>query len=274
MSQKTQWLSSYGKYIGAGIVICALIIVSGISLAQKIANGKDTTGVMMTVADIAKEKEAFHVEVFVNVGISYEDMSNRNFESDQLAQLDEVEQQIDDILASRRKNKQEEAAKKALTAVHNTIPVEIGEYDPNKVVAVVPAGNTSVTDPTVPATGPVVPTPRPTAPESTIADPNGKYEYLGEFLLTAYCPCPICCGKWSNMVNPVTASGNPAVAGWSIAAPPRFAFGTKIMIDGHIYSVEDRGSAIQGNHFDVYHNTHEEALKFNMRTTSAYLVVE
>jgi 3D (Asp-Asp-Asp) domain-containing protein len=46
------------------------------------------------------------------------------------------------------------------------------------------------------------------------------------------------------------------------------------MIDGQIYEVQDRGGAITGNHFDVFCNTHQEALNFNMRTTSAYLVVE
>ena len=255
------FLHTYGKYIGAGFVAVALIVVCGISLAQRIANKDVTTGVMMTVADIAKNKEAFSGDLFASTAITYEDMVNVNYETDQLAQLERAEQQIDEILTARRQDKRDQAALEALTAVHSG-PGEIGEYDPDAVV--VAAANADTT--TVPAsTGTTTYVP---------ADANGKYQYLGEYLLTAYCPCPICCGKWSNMVNPVTASGNPAVAGWSIAAPKEFPFGTKIMIDGQIYSVEDRGGAITGKHFDIYCNTHQEALNFNMRTTSAYLVVE
>ena len=46
------------------------------------------------------------------------------------------------------------------------------------------------------------------------------------------------------------------------------------MIDGQVYVVQDRGGAITGNHFDIYFNTHQEALNFGRRITSAYLVVE
>ena len=228
------FLQAYGKYVGAGAVALALVIVCAVSLADRIANREVATGVMMTVADLTKDKEPFSGDLFASTAISYNDMVNVNYETDQLAQLERAEQQIDEILTARRQDKRDQVALEALTAVHSG-PGEIGEYDPNAV---------------------------------------GKYQYLGEYLLTAYCPCPICCGKWSNMENPITASGARATAGWTIAAPKNFAFGTKIMIDGQIYEVQDRGGAITGNHFDVFCNTHQEALNFNMRTTSAYLVVE
>lgn len=256
----TEWLQQYGKYAGAGLVTLALVIVCGISLAQRIAEGSVKTGVMMTVADIKQEKEAFEGNLFASTAITYNDMIHVNYETDQLAQLERAEKQIDEILSAKRQDKRDQAALEALTAVHSG-PDEIGEYDPDAVV--VASADTSVTTTTV-----------PTASTYVAADANGQYQYLGEYLLTAYCPCPICCGKWSNMDNPITASGSPAVAGWTIAAPKEFPFGTKIMIDGQIYEVQDRGGAINGYHFDVYCNTHQEALNFNMRTTSAYLVVE
>lgn len=259
--QVSEFFHAYGKYIGAGVVVVALLVVCIISLVQRISERDVTTGVMMTVADTAKDKEAFSGNLFVATGITYDDMVNVNYETEQLAQLERAEQQIDEILSAKRQDKRDQAALEALTAVHSA-PAEIGEYDPTAVV-VASADTTETTVPTSTGTTTYV-----------AADANGKYQYLGEYLLTAYCPCPICCGKWSNMENPVTASGNPAIAGWSIAAPKEFPFGTKIMIDGQIYSVEDRGGAITGNHFDIYCNTHEEALHFNMRTTSAYLVIE
>lgn len=264
MKQVKDFFHEYGKYIGAGAVVVALLVVCIISLVQRISNREVTTGVMMTVADVTKDKKAFSGDMFVATGITYEDMVNVNYETEQLAQLERAEKQIDEILSAKRQDKRDQAALEALTAVHSA-PPEIGEYDPDAVV-VASAGTSTTTTTTAPvSTGTTTYVP---------ADANGNYQYLGEYLLTAYCPCPICCGKWSNMVNPVTASGNPAIAGWSIAAPKEFPFGTKIMIDGQIYSVEDRGGAITGNHFDIYCNTHEEALHFNMRTTSAYLVVE
>ncbi len=109
-----------------------------------------------------------------------------------------------------------------------------------------------------------------------LPDEEVKYDdeqgtYLGTYLLTAYCPCEICCGQWSNTENPVTASGNPAVEGVTIAAPSEFAFGTELVINGHTYVVQDRGSAITGNHLDVYFSTHEKALNFAMGYYDVYM---
>ena len=57
------------------------------------------------------------------------------------------------------------------------------------------------------------------------------------YKITAYCPCSKCCGK----TNGRTASGTTATAGRTVAASSKFAFGTKLNIGGHIYTVEDRG---------------------------------
>ena len=258
------FVQQYGKYVGAGIVALALVVVSGVSLADRLANRDVATGVMMTVADLTKDKEAFFGDLFACTAISYGDMVDVNYETDQLAQLERAEQQIDEILTARREDKRDQAALEALTAVHS-VEENIGEYDPDAVV-VASANTSGSTTSTTPSA--------PTTPVYVAADANGSYQYLGEYLLTAYCPCPICCGKYSNMENPVTASGARPTAGLTIAAPSNFAFGTKIMIDGQVYVVQDRGGAITGNHFDIYFNTHQEALNFGRRITSAYLVVE
>lgn len=108
-------------------------------------------------------------------------------------------------------------------------------------------------------------------PDDEVKYDDDQGTYLGTYLLTAYCPCEICCGQWSNTENPVTASGNPAVEGVTIAAPNEFAFGTELVIDGHTYVVQDRGGAITGNHLDVYFSTHEKALNFAMGYYDVYM---
>ena len=83
----------------------------------------------------------------------------------------------------------------------------------------------------------------------------------GVYKVTAYCSCMQCCGK----TNGITASGAKATANHTIAAPSTFAFGTKVVINGVTYTVEDRGGAIQGNRIDIYMNSHAEALQWGVR---------
>lgn len=81
------------------------------------------------------------------------------------------------------------------------------------------------------------------------------------YKITAYCSCAKCCGKTTGR----TASGTQATAGRTVAAPAKFAFGTKLNIGGHIYTVEDRGGAIQGNRIDIYVNSHSAALQWGVK---------
>lgn len=93
---------------------------------------------------------------------------------------------------------------------------------------------------------------------------------LGIYKITAYCACEKCCGK----TNGITASGTKVQAGRTIAAPKNFPFGTKLVINGHTYTVEDRGGAIQGNRIDIYFDTHEEALQWGVKYLEVFKVVE
>lgn len=87
------------------------------------------------------------------------------------------------------------------------------------------------------------------------------------YKVTAYCSCPICCGK---SANGYTASGTKATAGRTVAASSSFSFGTKLLINGKQYVVEDRGGAITGNRIDIYMNSHSQALAWGVK----YLPVE
>lgn len=87
-----------------------------------------------------------------------------------------------------------------------------------------------------------------------------------KYKITAYCACMKCCGK----TNGITASGKKAQPNHTIAAPSNFPMGTKLKINGTVYTVEDRGGAIKGNRIDIYVNSHAEALKWGVK----YLNVE
>ena len=80
--------------------------------------------------------------------------------------------------------------------------------------------------------------------------------------VTAYCSCSKCCGKYA---NGITAVGTRATAGRTVAAPKGYAFGTKLLINGKTYIVEDRGGAIKGNRLDMYVNSHSEALRWGVK---------
>lgn len=93
---------------------------------------------------------------------------------------------------------------------------------------------------------------------------NGN-TYLGRFRLTGYCPCVQCCGKSDG----ITASGTKATAGRTVAMGG-VPLGTKLLINGVVYTVEDRGTSY--SHVDIFFNTHGEALQFGSRYADVYLV--
>ena len=103
-----------------------------------------------------------------------------------------------------------------------------------------------------------------TLPRTSSASTTGGTVYK----ITAYCPCSKCCGK----TNGRTASGTTATAGRTVAASSKFAFGTKLNIGGHVYTVEDRGGAINGNKIDIFVNTHAEALQWGVRYLNVSVV--
>lgn len=255
--------AQYGKIVGSVAVVASLCVICIVTLVARINDKKAASGVMMTLSDVAEEQEPFAGNTFEVSGITYESMVNVTYETDQLAQLEKTEKQIDEILSAKRQDKKDQAALEALTAQHQSYS-EIGLYDPNAQVVVTTASdNTATTPATAPAT------------VATYADENGTYEEVGQFTLTAYCPCPICCGAYSNMENPTTSSGTRATAGRTIAADTSvFPFGTRLKINGQIYTVEDTGGAIKGNRIDIYFNSHAEALQFGRQVATVYRVVE
>ena len=112
----------------------------------------------------------------------------------------------------------------------------------------------------------------PAEPEPILAD-------LGEFTITHYCSCPVCCGVWAKN-RPVdengqeivlTASGARAEAGRTIAVDPEvIPLGSAVIINGQEYIAQDTGGAIQGQRIDIYCGSHEEALQLGVITAEVF----
>jgi 3D (Asp-Asp-Asp) domain-containing protein len=91
-------------------------------------------------------------------------------------------------------------------------------------------------------------------------------EFLGDFEVTAYCGCQKC-----SKGNALTYSGNTPKEGHTISADlDVFPLGTRLLIDGTVYTVEDTGSGIDGNHLDIYFDSHEKALDYGRQTEEVY----
>lgn len=101
------------------------------------------------------------------------------------------------------------------------------------------------------------------APAETV--PAGRWESLGTWKLTAYCPLECCNGKgraWT------TASGAPMEAGKTVAVGG-LPFGTELMINGQIYVVQDRG--VKGKHADILFPDHDSALAFGVKKAEVFI---
>ena len=95
---------------------------------------------------------------------------------------------------------------------------------------------------------------------------------LGKVWATAYCPCSQCCGPYA---NGITASGKTARAKHTIAVDaynPIVPMGTKVVIEGTVYTVEDTGDLNRyGNDFDIFYAKHEQTGQWGRRHVEAYI---
>lgn len=103
----------------------------------------------------------------------------------------------------------------------------------------------------------------PAVPKMETAEPG---EYLGEFKATGYCNCQRCSGGYTK-----TYSGTIPKANHTLSADLNvFPIGTKLVIDGITYTVEDKGSSVNGKKVDIFFATHAEALAFGTQTVDVY----
>ena len=91
---------------------------------------------------------------------------------------------------------------------------------------------------------------------------NAKTIDMGEFKITAYCPCDGCSegyGRQCAMPNKCAQSEH------TIAVDPDVIdIGSKVKIGDTIYTAEDTGRGVEGDHIDIFFDTHEEVEDFGV----------
>lgn len=97
----------------------------------------------------------------------------------------------------------------------------------------------------------------------------GEPLYTLDVDVTHYCPCSKCCGKWAAYDK--TGSGSKKYVGMC-AMSSYYPFGTQLLINGTLYTVEDRGgSGIENNihRVDIFVADHNTALRLGRYKTKA-----
>lgn len=96
-------------------------------------------------------------------------------------------------------------------------------------------------------------------------------EYMGDYVISAYCNCSICCEQWAG--GP-TSSGTMPVAGITVASNT-IPEGSYIMFNNHVYHVEDTGNpSVLGSRIDLYMDSHEEVSNWGLQTFPVYAVTD
>ncbi len=108
--------------------------------------------------------------------------------------------------------------------------------------------------------------------DTTVTTDIQAGQSLGNVVTSGYCSCSICCGRWAG--GP-TASGVMPTADHTLAvdaSDPFVPLGTKIIMNGTEYVVEDTGNLERyGVQFDVYFADHTDALQWGHTTLEAFL---
>ncbi len=93
---------------------------------------------------------------------------------------------------------------------------------------------------------------------------------LGMFTTTGYCNCSKCSGGHTH-----TYSGTVPTAHHTIAADLNlYPIGTKLIIEDIVYTVEDKGSSVRGNHIDIYYSSHSEALNHGRKQLEVFSTIQ
>lgn len=97
--------------------------------------------------------------------------------------------------------------------------------------------------------------------------------YLGNYLITFYCPCYECSEGYGNSTSSgATATANHTIEVAKDGNSDGLKNGDRVVINGTIYTVEDVGGGVQGKQIDIYVDTHAETLSQGYDHADVYLI--
>ena len=95
--------------------------------------------------------------------------------------------------------------------------------------------------------------------------PSGHWEDAGRHRITHYDSGACCNGRNAGR----TASGAPMQVGRTVATGRQYPFGTRLLINGTIYTVEDRG--VPNGCIDILVGSHAEANRRGLFHTNVFI---
>jgi len=95
--------------------------------------------------------------------------------------------------------------------------------------------------------------------------PSGHWENAGRHRITHYDSGACCNGRNAGR----TASGAPMQVGRTVATGRQYPFGTRLLINGTIYTVEDRG--VPNGCIDILVGSHAEANRRGLFHTNVFI---
>lgn len=87
-------------------------------------------------------------------------------------------------------------------------------------------------------------------------------------VVTAYCSCTKC-----TKGTGITANGSKPQQGITVAASRSIPFGSKAIIGGVEYTVQDRLAKRFDKRFDIYFAEHKDARQFGIKTQQVVLII-
>ena len=103
--------------------------------------------------------------------------------------------------------------------------------------------------------------------EAAVCEVVEDYTYLGECVITSYCPCEICCGVWA---DGLTATGIPAEPGIVAVDPAVIPLGSTVVINEQEYLAADVG--VKGLAIDICAAGHQEAKAYGVQKQEVWVV--
>lgn len=95
---------------------------------------------------------------------------------------------------------------------------------------------------------------------------------FGEMRCTAYCPCEECSEGYGRKC---ALAGHYCRSEHTIAVDPDvISLGSKVKVGDSVYTAEDVGGQVSGDHIDIFFDTHEEVEEFGVKYKQVEVIID